>query len=94
MILNPDFIKFVHEMWLGKKGWYPSTGFLTLALSMQMCDEVNVFGFGADSDGNWSHYFEKLSDKKLGTGGHPGMKEYEIILQLHRQQRIVLFKGW
>ncbi|XP_045914039.1 CMP-N-acetylneuraminate-beta-galactosamide-alpha-2,3-sialyltransferase 1-like isoform X3 [Micropterus dolomieu] len=41
MILNPDFIKFVHEMWLGKKGWYPSTGFLTVALSMQMCDEVD-----------------------------------------------------
>lgn len=43
MILNPGFMKYVHENWLGKKGRYPSTGFMTLALSMHMCDEVGLF---------------------------------------------------
>ncbi|XP_070777628.1 CMP-N-acetylneuraminate-beta-galactosamide-alpha-2,3-sialyltransferase 2-like [Enoplosus armatus] len=94
MILNPAFFKYVQEMWLGNKGWYPSTGFLTLALSMQMCDEVNVFGFGADRDGNWNHYFEVLRHKNLKTGHHAGAKEYGIILKLHKQQKIGFFKGW
>ncbi|XP_031142992.1 CMP-N-acetylneuraminate-beta-galactosamide-alpha-2,3-sialyltransferase 1-like [Sander lucioperca] len=57
MILNPVFTKYVHDMWLEKKGYYPSTGFLALVLALHMCDEVSVFGYGADSDGNWSHYW-------------------------------------
>ncbi|XP_067364158.1 CMP-N-acetylneuraminate-beta-galactosamide-alpha-2,3-sialyltransferase 1-like [Channa argus] len=94
MILNPAFMKYVHDNWLQKKGKYPSTGFLTLALSMHICDEVSVFGFGADSEGNWSHYFERLQNKKLKTGPHAGMHEYEIVEQLYMMQKIQFFKGW
>ncbi|XP_029022692.1 CMP-N-acetylneuraminate-beta-galactosamide-alpha-2,3-sialyltransferase 1-like [Betta splendens] len=91
MILNPAFMKYVHENWLGHKGRYPSTGFMALILSMQLCDEVNVFGFGADSDGNWSHYFEKLTNKRLHTGPHAGNLEYEFIRQLHKIKKIYLY---
>ncbi|XP_074543423.1 CMP-N-acetylneuraminate-beta-galactosamide-alpha-2,3-sialyltransferase 1-like [Halichoeres trimaculatus] len=77
MILNPAFIQYVHHVWLKKKGMYPSTGFLTLILSLHMCDEVNVFGFGADRSGNWNHYFEKLKRKRLKTGHHPGKDEFK-----------------
>uniref|UniRef100_A0A673FQQ0 ST3 beta-galactoside alpha-2,3-sialyltransferase 1 n=1 Tax=Sinocyclocheilus rhinocerous TaxID=307959 RepID=A0A673FQQ0_9TELE len=60
MILHPAFIKYVHEIWLLKcHGRYPSTGFLTLMCALHICDEVNIFGFGATSDGNWHHYFDK-----------------------------------
>ncbi|XP_053189910.1 CMP-N-acetylneuraminate-beta-galactosamide-alpha-2,3-sialyltransferase 1-like [Scomber japonicus] len=93
MILNPAFMKYVHEMWLKKKGRYPSTGFLTLALSMHMCDEINVFGFGADSDGNWYHYYGKVN-KHLKTGPHPGGQEYDILQQLHKEQKIHFYNGW
>ncbi|XP_026203261.1 CMP-N-acetylneuraminate-beta-galactosamide-alpha-2,3-sialyltransferase 1-like [Anabas testudineus] len=94
MILSPAFMKYVHESWLENNGNYPSTGFLTLALSMHICDEVNVFGFGADRDGNWDHYFEKLRYKNLRTGPHAGMHEYEFIQKLHNMQKIHCFKGW
>ncbi|KAK2830080.1 hypothetical protein Q5P01_018011 [Channa striata] len=94
MIFNPAFMKYIHENWLDKRGKYPSTGFLTLALSIKICDKVSVFGFGADSDGNWSHYFEKLRNKKLKTGPHSGMYEYEIIQKLHKFGKINLFRGW
>ncbi|XP_061521409.1 CMP-N-acetylneuraminate-beta-galactosamide-alpha-2,3-sialyltransferase 1-like [Phycodurus eques] len=93
MILNPAFMKYTHEMWLGKKGRYPSTGFMTVLLSFQICDEVSIFGFGADTDGNWSHYFEMLRNKKLKTGPHAGMQEYEVIQKLHQKQIIRFFKG-
>uniref|UniRef100_A0A3Q3JNB3 ST3 beta-galactoside alpha-2,3-sialyltransferase 1 n=1 Tax=Monopterus albus TaxID=43700 RepID=A0A3Q3JNB3_MONAL len=89
-----SFMKYVHKRWLGNKGRYPSTGFLTVALSMYICDEVSVFGFGADRDGNWNHYFEILKNKRLRTGPHAGTHEYEFIQQLHKMQKIRFFKGW
>ncbi|XP_077446399.1 CMP-N-acetylneuraminate-beta-galactosamide-alpha-2,3-sialyltransferase 1-like [Stigmatopora argus] len=93
MILNPAFMKYVHTTWLEKKGKYPSTGFMTLLLSLQICDEVNVFGFGADGDGNWNHYFEIIKNKKLKTGPHAGTHEYDVIQKLHEKQIITFFKG-
>ncbi|XP_029976973.1 CMP-N-acetylneuraminate-beta-galactosamide-alpha-2,3-sialyltransferase 1-like [Salarias fasciatus] len=91
MILNPAFMRYVHEAWLDKKGRYPSTGFIAVALSMQMCDEINVFGFGADRDGNWNHYFEQIKNKKLRTGPHAGNHEYTIIEELHNKEKIQFF---
>ncbi|XP_035765596.1 CMP-N-acetylneuraminate-beta-galactosamide-alpha-2,3-sialyltransferase 1-like, partial [Neolamprologus brichardi] len=87
-ILHPAFMKYVHDVWLRKKAAYPSTGFLAVVLSLLMCDEVNVFGFGADSEGNWSHYFEILKNKRLKTGGHPGEEEYKMIVKLHMKKKI------
>ncbi|XP_062414633.1 CMP-N-acetylneuraminate-beta-galactosamide-alpha-2,3-sialyltransferase 2-like [Pungitius pungitius] len=82
MVVNPAFMRNIHEVWMQKKGTYPSTGFMALVLALHICDEVHVFGFGADSDGNWSHYFEKLTDKYLRTGPHAGNEEYKMILLL------------
>ncbi|XP_041665402.1 CMP-N-acetylneuraminate-beta-galactosamide-alpha-2,3-sialyltransferase 2-like [Cheilinus undulatus] len=69
MIINPAFMIYAHKVWLQSKGHYPSTGFFTVILSLQMCDVVNVFGFGADRAGNWNHYFEKAVEGR-GTQGH------------------------
>lgn len=41
-----------------------------------------MFGFGADNQGSWSHYWETLQDKNFKTGPHPGGHEYVIIQQL------------
>ncbi|KAM6974012.1 CMP-N-acetylneuraminate-beta-galactosamide-alpha-2,3-sialyltransferase 1-like [Tautogolabrus adspersus] len=94
MVVNPAFMKYVHQTWLDKKGRYPSTGFMALILALHICDEVHVFGFGADKDGNWSHYWEKLKDKKLRTGVHPGSHEYEAILRLAKLLKIKFYRGW
>ncbi|XP_041664181.1 CMP-N-acetylneuraminate-beta-galactosamide-alpha-2,3-sialyltransferase 1-like isoform X2 [Cheilinus undulatus] len=93
MIINPAFMKYVHEIWLNKKGGYSSTGFMALIMALHICDEVHVFGFGADKDGNWSHYWEPLRNKKLGTGLHPGTHEYNTVLQLARQLKIKFYLG-
>lgn len=60
---------------------------------MMLFSQVSVFGFGADGDGNWSHYFEKLRMKNVRTGPHPGSIEYEVIQLLHRMQKITFYKG-
>ncbi|XP_039676411.1 CMP-N-acetylneuraminate-beta-galactosamide-alpha-2,3-sialyltransferase 1-like isoform X2 [Perca fluviatilis] len=94
MVLNPAFMRYVHDMWLEKKGYYPSTGFLALVVALHMCDEVSVFGYGADSDGNWSHYWEKLRKKNLKTGAHPGDTEYRMIQKLDEQQKLKFYTGF
>uniref|UniRef100_A0A3Q4I9F6 ST3 beta-galactoside alpha-2,3-sialyltransferase 1 n=1 Tax=Neolamprologus brichardi TaxID=32507 RepID=A0A3Q4I9F6_NEOBR len=45
-------------------------------------------------EGNWSHYFEILKNKRIKTGGHPGEEEYKMIVKLHMKKKIVFFKGW
>lgn len=92
-ILNPAFMRYVHRVWLRKVGHYPSTGFMALALSTFFCDEVNVFGFGADINGNWDHYYEILRNKNLKTGGHPGSTEYTTIEEFHNMKIIQFFKA-
>ncbi|XP_070777969.1 CMP-N-acetylneuraminate-beta-galactosamide-alpha-2,3-sialyltransferase 1-like [Enoplosus armatus] len=93
MVLNPDFMRYAHESWLQKKGRYPSTGFMALVLALHICDEVHVFGYGADKDGNWNHYWEKLKDKTLKTGLHPGTHEHGIIQELAKQQTLKFYTG-
>uniref|UniRef100_A0A8C4ZVV7 ST3 beta-galactoside alpha-2,3-sialyltransferase 1 n=1 Tax=Gadus morhua TaxID=8049 RepID=A0A8C4ZVV7_GADMO len=94
LVLYPGFIQYVHENWLGKKGRYPSTGFMGVVLAMHICDEVSVFGFGADKDGNWRHYWEELQNKNLGTGPHGGGQEYKRILELAEKQKLNFYKGF
>lgn len=92
-VISPAFMKYVHEIWLQNKRGYPSTGFMALVLALHVCDQVSVFGFGADSDGNWSHYFEKLRDKRLRTGVHPGEEEHAVIQLLADRKAIKFYKG-
>lgn len=94
MIVNPAFMKYVHTSWLNGKGRYPSTGFMTLVLTMHICDQVNVFGFGADKNGNWNHYWEELKNMNLKTGVHPGTQEYNLIQELAKQNKLTFYKGW
>ncbi|KAI4876882.1 hypothetical protein NFI96_016842 [Prochilodus magdalenae] len=94
MILHPEFIKYVYESWLKKQGAYPSTGFIMLVLSLHICDQVNVFGFGATEGGDWHHYYEKRYHHHLNKGKHRGGAEYNITLTLLSKHKIQMFKGW
>lgn len=67
--------------------------FIICSLYVFLSCQVNVFGYGADSDGNWSHYWEILTNKGLRTGVHPGSYEYNIIQQLDQQQKIKFYEG-
>lgn len=55
--------------------------------------QVSVFGFGADSEGNWHHYWEQ--NKNAGafrkTGVHNADFEYDIILKLNAEGKIKLY---
>ncbi|KAJ8403066.1 hypothetical protein AAFF_G00359820 [Aldrovandia affinis] len=95
LIYSPTFFKYVYETWLEGHGRYPSTGFLTLMFAIHICDEVNVYGFGADQVGNWHHYWENnlLGGAFRHTGVHDGDYEYNITILLANKNKIKMFKG-
>ncbi|TRY87562.1 hypothetical protein DNTS_014524 [Danionella cerebrum] len=96
MVMHPAFMYYVHNTWLhiGSQRSYPSTGFLVLMFALHVCDEISVFGFGANTKGTWHHYFESMPQKFRLTGHHPGQAEHEIISELQQRKLITLYTGW
>ncbi|XP_026765710.3 CMP-N-acetylneuraminate-beta-galactosamide-alpha-2,3-sialyltransferase 1 [Pangasianodon hypophthalmus] len=94
MIMSPEFMRYVYESWLRKQGKYPSTGFLILMLALHICDQVNVFGFGARSDGRWYHYYDKQYRQNMVSKVHKGSVEYNFMLELEKRNKIKIYKGW
>lgn len=94
MVVNPAFFRYTHEQWNEKHGRYPSTGMLAIIFALHLCDEVSVYGYGADQQGNWHHYWE--NNKNGGafrkTGVHNADFETEIIEKLDKAGKIRLHK--
>lgn len=88
-------MKYIYENWLEHHGRYPSTGLLSLMFALHVCDEVDVYGFGADSKGHWHHYWENNTSGGAfrKTGVHDGDFEFNITLTLASIEKIKFFKG-
>ncbi|XP_019408582.1 PREDICTED: CMP-N-acetylneuraminate-beta-galactosamide-alpha-2,3-sialyltransferase 1 isoform X2 [Crocodylus porosus] len=95
LVYHPDFLKYVFDHWLQRHGRYPSTGILSVIFALHVCDEVNLYGFGANSKGHWHHYWE--NNPSAGafrqTGVHDGDFESNITSTLAAVNKIRLFKG-
>ncbi|XP_025057867.1 CMP-N-acetylneuraminate-beta-galactosamide-alpha-2,3-sialyltransferase 1 isoform X2 [Alligator sinensis] len=95
LVYHPDFLKYVFDHWLQRHGRYPSTGILSVVFALHVCDEVNLYGFGANSKGHWHHYWE--NNPSAGafrqTGVHDGDFESNITSTLAAVNKIHLFKG-
>ena len=53
LVLNPVFMKYVHETWLDYQGKYPSTGFMALILSLHICDKVRPIEIYRHNNTSW-----------------------------------------
>ncbi|XP_070616680.1 CMP-N-acetylneuraminate-beta-galactosamide-alpha-2,3-sialyltransferase 2 [Erythrolamprus reginae] len=94
-IYNPAFFKYIHDRWTEHHGRYPSTGMLVLFFALHVCDEVNVFGFGADGNGNWHHYWEnnRYAGEFRKTGVHDADFEARIVGILEKTSKISVYRG-
>ncbi|XP_071395194.1 CMP-N-acetylneuraminate-beta-galactosamide-alpha-2,3-sialyltransferase 1-like [Centroberyx affinis] len=90
LVVNPVFLKYVHDHWNERHGHYPSTGMLTLIFALHMCDQVSVFGYGADQRGDWHHYWEDNLKRGMKTGHHNGKFEMQVIQRLAEEGKISL----
>lgn len=57
--------------------------------------QVNVYGFGADSRGNWHHYWEnnRYAGEFRKTGVHDADFEAHIIDMLAKASKIEVYRG-
>ncbi|XP_072206044.1 CMP-N-acetylneuraminate-beta-galactosamide-alpha-2,3-sialyltransferase 2-like isoform X4 [Excalfactoria chinensis] len=94
LILSPAFLKYIHENWTEQHGRYPSTGFTALLFALHACQQVSVFGFGADSKGNWHHYWEenRWSGAFRRTRVHDADVEFSLIQRLAAEGRILFYQ--
>ncbi|KAM5157338.1 CMP-N-acetylneuraminate-beta-galactosamide-alpha-2,3-sialyltransferase 1 [Mantella aurantiaca] len=95
LVYHPEFMKYVYDRWLMHHGRYPSTGLLSVVFALHICDKVDLYGFGADSKGNWHHYWE--NNPSAGafrqTGVHDGDFEADIIGNLTSIKKINIYRG-
>ncbi|XP_055723805.1 CMP-N-acetylneuraminate-beta-galactosamide-alpha-2,3-sialyltransferase 2-like isoform X2 [Salvelinus fontinalis] len=94
MVMNPAFFKYTHDRWTERHGRYPSTGMLAIIFALHICDEVSVFGYGADQHGNWHHYWEenKYGGAFRKTGVHHADFETKVIQKLDAEGKIKLHR--
>lgn len=90
-IINPEFVKYLHEDWLEARGGFPSTGFIAMMIAVHVCDEVDVFGFGADAEGRWDRYYE--DDVNEMTDLHPADFEGRLRSELANHGILEVFYG-
>ncbi|XP_028260916.1 ST3 beta-galactoside alpha-2,3-sialyltransferase 8 isoform X2 [Parambassis ranga] len=93
LVVNPVFFKYVHDRWTEHHGRYPSTGMLAIIFALHTCDQVSVFGYGADKQGNWHHYWEenRYAGAFRKTGVHSADFETQVIHQLAKEGKISLY---
>ncbi|XP_070814583.1 ST3 beta-galactoside alpha-2,3-sialyltransferase 8 [Chaetodon trifascialis] len=92
LVVNPVFFKYVNDHWTEHHGRYPSTGMLAIIFALHTCDQVSVFGYGADEQGNWHHYWEenRYAGAFRKTGVHSAEFETHVIHQLAKAGKIRL----
>jgi beta-galactoside alpha-2,3-sialyltransferase (sialyltransferase 4A) len=90
-IIHPEFVKYLHDNWTKGRGAYPSTGFVALMLAVHVCDEVDVFGFGADATGRWDHYYSEGLGEVVWF--HPSDVEGRLRRELEEKGTLKVFRG-
>lgn len=92
LVVSPSFFKYVHDRWTERHGRYPSTGMMAIIYALHTCDQVSVFGYGADSEGNWHHYWEqnRFAGAFRKTGVHNADFETDLIRKLHQEGKVSL----
>jgi len=60
-------------------------------LAVHVCDEVDVFGFGADALGRWDHYYREDSGEVVWF--HPSDVEGRLRRELEEKGILKVFRG-
>ncbi|KAK2109894.1 hypothetical protein P7K49_009640 [Saguinus oedipus] len=83
------FFRYIQESWMENYGQYLSLGFVALFYALHTCDQVSLFGFGADNHKRWSHYWDGKYWCENTMQNFPA--EYQIILKLQCERKIAVY---
>ncbi|XP_071492171.1 alpha-N-acetylgalactosaminide alpha-2,6-sialyltransferase 2-like [Diadema antillarum] len=92
-LFHPDFVRYVHKMWLKTKSFRPSTGAMMLFAALHGgCDEVSVYGMGFNKAYTEHYYDTKFTVYKNVKGSHDFAREIAIMKELDRSNIIHWYK--
>ncbi|XP_038052057.1 CMP-N-acetylneuraminate-beta-galactosamide-alpha-2,3-sialyltransferase 1-like isoform X3 [Patiria miniata] len=97
-IYNPALMFQGKFSWIGSEERWPSTGFLMILFAFHICDEVNIFGFGASSYGAWDHYWEPDAGPwnliyKFFLSPHKHSVEETILEKWNEEGKVKIHRG-
>jgi beta-galactoside alpha-2,3-sialyltransferase (sialyltransferase 4A) len=90
-IIHPEFVKYLHENWTDGRKAYPSTGFIAMMIAVHVCEEVDLFGFGADANGRWDRYYEDYPEEVSSI--HPVDFEVQLRREMEERGLLRVFRG-
>ncbi|CAH1258202.1 ST6GALNAC1 [Branchiostoma lanceolatum] len=91
-ITHPDFIRYVFANYMNTSlSWRPTTGAMTVFLAIQLCDVVNLYGFGYDPRFPMHYYDhrkipEQRADGEVKEGAHDYSEERRLWERLHEEK--------
>ncbi|KAI8519292.1 hypothetical protein Bbelb_025490 [Branchiostoma belcheri] len=93
-VTHPDFIRYVFANYMNTSlSHRPTTGAMTTFLAIQLCDVVNMYGFGYDPRFPM-HYYDHRSipdqreDGEIKEGAHDYSEERRLWEKLHAENII------
>lgn len=92
LLLTRQFNRYVARKWFASGAGQdssPSTGVRAIVLGLHLCDTVDLYGFGADKEGRWWHYY------KRGTiyPRHEPDRQEILIRELVEHKIVRLYQG-
>ncbi|XP_019625573.1 PREDICTED: alpha-N-acetylgalactosaminide alpha-2,6-sialyltransferase 1-like [Branchiostoma belcheri] len=93
-VVHPDFVRYVFVNYMDTSlSLRPTTGAITVFLAIQLCDVVNIYGFGYDPRFN-QHYYDhqkvprQQADGEIKWGYHDFSEERRLWQRLHEEKII------
>jgi hypothetical protein len=97
-LFHPDFLSYIDKVWFQPKhyqsGDYPSVGFKTLIYAFHLCDQIDLYGFGANKRTNrWDHYFDRGNQLSEWPALHRADYQEEFLKKLQEHGIITIYPG-
>ncbi|XP_041459390.1 alpha-N-acetylgalactosaminide alpha-2,6-sialyltransferase 1-like [Lytechinus variegatus] len=92
-LLHPDFVRYIHKIWMRTKSFRPSTGAMMFMTALHSgCDSLSVYGMGFNVKYTEHYYDKTFSVYKNVKGSHDFAREIEIMKELDKAGVIKWYK--
>ncbi|CAH1265405.1 ST6GALNAC2 [Branchiostoma lanceolatum] len=61
-IIHPDFMRYIHFVWMRVKSFRPTTGAIMTMTALHTCDKLSLYGLGYNTKYS-NHYFDRKYKK-------------------------------
>ncbi|KAG9346404.1 hypothetical protein JZ751_006715 [Albula glossodonta] len=97
VFFNPHYLRMLDRYWRkkGQRASRLSTGLMLASVAIELCDEVNLYGFwpfsfGLSGHKLTHHYYDNVGPRH---GAHCMPKEFQELLKMHSQGALNLHIG-